>query len=46
MDRYTVEEWELLSDDDYDGAGWMTRRGRITVLENLLNLPSYDKEEE
>ena len=32
-----TEEWE--AEDNYDGAHWMTMRGRIELLENsyLLN---------
>ena len=32
-----TEEWE--TEDNYDGARWMTMRGRIELLENsyLLN---------
>ena len=43
---YTIEEWELYPDSEYDGAGDMTRRGRILLLEKLLSLPSYGKEAE
>ena len=29
-----IEEWEKYPDSEYDGAGEMTRRGRIEYLEN------------
>lgn len=32
-----TEAWELVP-DDYDGAGWMTLRGRIESLERTFSL--------
>ena len=40
-----LEEWELLPDDNYDGALEMTRRGRIMFLTKIYNENSYVREE-
>lgn len=39
------EEWELLPDDNYDGALEMTRRGRAMFLSKIYNESNYASEE-
>ena len=36
-----TEEWE--DEDNYDGALWMTARGRIELLENSYKLEEKQK---
>lgn len=38
-----TEQWELIP-DDYDGAGIMTLRGRLDLLERLYRIDSEDFE--
>ena len=37
------EPWELFPDDSYDGAQWITDRGRKERLEYFYNLKECDR---
>lgn len=39
------EEWELLPDDNYDGALEMSRRGRIMYLNRIFDQSTYEESE-
>ena len=38
------EAWELLPDDNYDGARWMECRGRKQSLEKLFTLDCNERD--
>jgi len=45
MSYWELEEelWEILPDDSYDGAKYMSHRGRVEVLEKRLSMDSAER---